>query len=319
MPIVRDPNNIRLGIAGRVEDNDHPYSWSAILNGYERALMRQWAVPAIGKYLDAQPTEHFGIPGVRVTHIWTDAPDDAHRIAAASRIPNIVNAPADLIGAVDAVLIPTDRGEEHVARARDFVDADVPVFIDKPLCANASDLAVFRNWVQQGRHIMSSSAMRYATEFIQLRAQRENLGELRLITMTMAKSWSRYGIHALEAVYPFLPPGGWISATNSGSDGAEVVHLRHACGVDTVLVVREDMLGGFAHLNLYGTRGHSSAQFTNSFLAFKAQLGAFVQYLRSGERPFAFAETVELIKLLIAGDLSRRSGGRTVLLSEVDA
>jgi hypothetical protein len=319
MPIVRDPNNIRLGIAGRVEDNDHPYSWSAILNGYERALMRQWAVPAIGKYLDAQPTENFGILGVRVTHIWTDAPEDAHRIAAASRIPNIVNSPADLIGAVDAVLIPTDRGEEHVARARAFVEAGTPVFIDKPLCDNATDLAAFRNWADQGGHIISSSAMRYASEFMELRSQPEELGELRLITMTMAKSWARYGIHALEGVYPFLPPGGWISATNTGSDGADIVHLQHACGVNVVIAVMEDMLGGFAHLNLYGTRGRSAAKFTDSFAAFKAQLGAFVGYLRSGERPFAFAETVELIKLLIAGDLSRRRGGRTVMLSEIDA
>jgi predicted dehydrogenase len=319
MSIVRDPNNIRLGIAGRVEDNDHPYSWSAILNGYERDLMRQWAVPAIAEYLDARPTEEFGIPGVRVTHIWADSQDDARRIAAASRIPNIANAPAELIGAVDAVLIPTDRGEEHLARARGFVEAGIPVFIDKPLCDNASDLTVFRSWAQQGRHIMSSSAMRYANEFIQLKSQREQLGELRLITMTMAKSWPRYGIHALEGVYPFLPPGGWISATNTGGDDAEVVHLRHSCGVSVIVAVMEDMFGGFAHLNLYGTRGRSAAQFADSFSAFKAQLGAFVQYLRTGERPFAFAETVELIKLLIAGDLSKQRGGRTVLLSEIAA
>ena len=317
MPIVRDPNNIRLGIAGRVEDNDHPYSWSAILNGYERELMRQWAVPAIAKYLDSQPTENFGIPGVRITHIWTDEPDDAHRIAAASRIPNIVNSPADLVGAVDAVLIPTDRGEEHVARAREFVEAGTAVFIDKPLCDNSTDLAVFRNWADQGRHLMSSSAMRYATEFVQLNAQREQLGELRLITMTMAKTWPKYGIHALEGVYPFLPPGGWISATNTGRDNGDVVHLRHSSGVDVIVAVIEDMLGGFAHLNVYGTHGRSAAQFADSFSAFKAQLHAFVQYLRTGERPFAFMETVELIKLLIAGDLSKRSGGRTVLLSEI--
>ena len=319
MPIVRDPNNIRLGIAGRVDDNDHPYSWSAILNGYERTLMRQWAVPAIGKYLDAQPTETFGIPGVRVTHIWTDAPEDAHRIAAASRIPNIVNSPADLIGAVDAVLIPTDRGEEHVARAREFVEAGTPVFIDKPLCDNPADLAAFRNWADQGRHIMSSSAMRYATEFMELRSQPEELAELRLVTMTMAKAWPRYGIHALEGVYPFLPSGGWISATNTGSGDADVVHLRHSSGVVVIIAVIEDMLGGYAHLNLYGTRGRSAAQFADSFSAFKAQLHAFVEYLRTGERPFAFTETIELIKLLIAGDLSKRSGGRTVQLSEIVA
>ena len=319
MAIVRDPNNIRLGIAGRVADNDHPYSWSAILNGYERELMRQWAVPVIGQYLDAQPTENFGIAGVRMTHIWADEPEDARRIAAASRIANIVNTPGELIGVVDAVLIPTDEGAEHVARARDFVEAGLPIFIDKPLCDDASDLSVFRAWYEQGRHIMSSSAMRYATEFVQLRSQIETLGELRLITMTMAKNWPRYGIHALEGAYPLLPPGGWISATNTGRDGADIVHLRHACGVDVVVAVIEDLFGGFAHLNLYGTRGRAAAQFGDSFSAFKAQLGAFVQYLRTGERPFPFDETIELIRLLIAGDLSKRCGGRTVLLSEIAA
>jgi hypothetical protein len=166
---------------------------------------------------------------------------------------------------------------------------------------------------------MSSSAMRYATEFVQLRSQCETLGELRLITMTMAKSWPRYGIHALEAVYPFLPPGGWISATNTGSEAADVVHLRHACGVDVVVAVIEDLFGGFAHLNVYGTRGRNAAQFSDSFSAFKAQLGAFVQYLRTGERPFAFAETVELIKLLIVGELSKQQKGRTIALSEFPA
>ena len=43
----------------------------------------------------------------------------------------------------------------------------------------------------------------------------------------------------------------------------------------------------------------------------------FVDYLRTGREPFAFAETVELMKLLIAGLRSRREGGRTVLLSEI--
>jgi hypothetical protein len=35
------------------------------------------------------------------------------------------------------------------------------------------------------------------------------VGEPRLIVATCAKSWERYGIHALEAVYGLLPPGGW--------------------------------------------------------------------------------------------------------------
>ena len=44
---------------------------------------------------------------------------------------------------------------------------------------------------------------------------------------------------------------------------------------------------------------------------------AYVQYLRTGERPFPWSETVELMKIVIAGIRSRDEGGREVLLSEL--
>ena len=44
----------------------------------------------------------------------------------------------------------------------------------------------------------------------------------------------------------------------------------------------------------------------------------FAHYLRTGEPPFPFEQTVELIKLIIAGIRSREEGGRTVMLSEIE-
>ncbi len=232
MSLVKDPTNIRLGIAGKVDENDHPYSWSAILNGYEPQPMREFAHPMISDYLAAQLPENLGVPGVSVTHVWCEAPLDARRIAQASRIDKIVPRCEDLIGQVDAVLIPTDRGEEHVRRARLFVEADIPVFIDKPLCDNLTDLQIFHDWTMRGCPIMSCSAMRYSREFDAMRRQLSEIGELRMLSITLAKSWRRYGIHALEAVYPFLAPGGWISATNTGREDAAIVHLKQDSAKD---------------------------------------------------------------------------------------
>jgi hypothetical protein len=55
----------------------------------------------------------------------------------------------------------------------------------------------------------------------------------------------------------------------------------------------------------------------DTFFSFKSQLEAFIAYLRTGERPFPFAEPVELMQLVIAGIRSRTAGGREVLLSEI--
>ena len=55
-----------------------------------------------------------------------------------------------------------------------------------------------------------------------------------------------------------------------------------------------------------------------TFYAFKAQLQTFIDYLRTEEPPFPFEETVELMKIIIGGLISRDEGGRTVQLSEID-
>lgn len=320
MALVKDPNNIRLAMLGMVDGNGHPYSWSAIVNGrFDAATMAQCGYPVIPQYLGAQPPGALGIAGVAVTHVWCDDPAQAAHVAKAAYIPNITKRPEDVIGQVDAVVIPTDKGWEHLDRARAFIEAGLPVFIDKPLTDREDHLRQFVAWQQAGKPILSTSCMRYAREYADVGKRLGEVGELRLITMTTAKSWERYGIHALEGVYPLLPPGGWLSAANTGSEEANIVHIRHDKGVDVVLAAISDLYGAFGCLNVYGTGGALDAKFADTFFAFKTQLEAFIAYLRTGRLPFGFEQTIELMKIIIAGLRSRQEGGRTVPLSEIGA
>lgn len=318
MSLVKNPNQIRLAMLGMVDGNGHPYSWSAILNGtVNREEMAKCPYPVIPAYLFAQPPAALGIPGARVTHIWCDDKEDARRVAKASGIETVVERPEDVLGHVDAVIIPTDKPEEHVRRARPFIEAGLPVFVDKPLVDSEEDLRQFVTWQRQGKLFMSSSCMRYSTEFAELRKGLEDLGPLRLITMTMCKSWERYGIHALEGVYPFLPPGGWRSVVNSGTSDANVLHIEHEIGAHIVLAVIADMYGAFGVMGVHGTKGSLCAKFSDTFTAFKSQLAAFVQWLRDGRSPVPMEQTVELMKIIIAGIRSRNLGGARILLSDI--
>lgn len=315
-PLVTSPV-IRLAMLGMVDGNGHPYSWSAIFNSYDREAMAACPFAAIPGYLGKEPPESFGIDGAKVTHVWTDDPADAPKVAKASLIPNVVARPEDVIGHVDAVIVATDKGHEHVERCRPFVEAGLPVFVDKPLVDNEADLRTFVCWVAAGKPIMSSSCMRYAKEFEPYRLSTRELGALRFVSITTPKSWERYGIHALEGIYPILGPG-FVSVRNTGTAERNVVHLKHRSGADVVVVASLDMYGAFGCLELCGTMGHASAAFGDTFHAFKAQLVAFIEFLRTGERPFAFGETVELMKLVIAGIRSREDNGRDVLLNEIE-
>ncbi|MBL9216780.1 MAG: Gfo/Idh/MocA family oxidoreductase [Opitutaceae bacterium] len=300
---------------GMVEGNNHPYSWSAIINGYNPAKMAERVLP-IAQYLGENPFDSVRIPGARVTHVWTDQPAEAPHVAAAALIDHVVSDPRDVIGHVDAVIISTDDGDGHVARARPFIEAGLPVFVDKPLATNVPDLAQFLHWQRGGAFVMSSSGMRYAAELPELRARLAGIGELRLASCFTSKTWERYGIHCLEPLCQLLGPGLEAVSTAEAPQGV-VASVAHRSGVMLTIPALYDAAGSFGVVHLYGTKGHASLQMTRFYAAFRAQMVSFVRALQDRAAPFPFAETVELMGAVIAGRLSRERGGARVAVADV--
>lgn len=307
---------LRLAMLGMIEGNGHPYSWSAIINGYNPVEMATCPYAAIPAYLGRQPLETMGIPGARVTHVWTDDPADAPKVAAASLIGTVVDRPEDVIGQVDAVVIATDDGTDHVRRARPFVEAGLPVFIDKPMAITLEELSQFMTWQREGRVLLSTSGMRYAPAMRLTTEQKALLGDLRWITSFTCKTWERYGIHALEAVYPLLGPG-FVSVQTQGRPGSDIVHLVHQSGVQVTLPAIHDAYGSFGAVHLYGTQGQLALKLDDTYNAFRGQLVAFIDMLKTGRPPFEFSQTVELMAIIIAGIRSRENGGALVPLQEI--
>jgi predicted dehydrogenase len=309
---------IRLAMLGMIEGNGHPYSWSAIVNGYHPEKMAACPYPVIAQYLGKQPLETVRIPGARVSHIWTDDPDEAPKVAAASKIENVVSKPEDVIGRVDAVIVATDDGNDHVRRAAPFIEAGLPVFVDKPLAINLPDLKQFVRWQKAGHAILSTSGLRYAPEMKLVKERSAEIGELRWLTSFTCKTWERYGIHALEAVYPQVGPG-FISAQTLHQAGSDMVHLTHQSGVPVTIAAIHDAYGSFGNVHVYGTKGQLALTLKDTYRAFREQLLAFVEMIRTGRAPFAFEQTIELMTIIIAGIRSREQNGRVVLLEEINS
>jgi hypothetical protein len=308
---------VRLAMLGMIEGNGHPYSWSAIINGYNSAAMASCPYPVIPKYLGAEPAGSVGIPQARVTHIWTDNPADAQAVATGSLIPHIVSAPTDVIGHVDAVIISTDDGFDHVRRARPFVEAGLPVFIDKPLATSVEELRTFISWQNAGAKLLSSSGLRYSPQLARCLAELPALGELRWLSGVTTKTWERYGIHLLEPLFCVTGPG-FTSIRLESQPGFEIAHLQHRSGVQVTLPVIYDGGGSFGTMQLCGTAGQQTVKFGNTtYLNFRGQMLAYIDFIRSGRAAYPFSETVELMTILIAGLRSRAEGSRRVEIAEV--
>ncbi|MBP5300221.1 MAG: Gfo/Idh/MocA family oxidoreductase [Victivallales bacterium] len=315
MQLVKDIHNLRLGIIGMTEGNGHPYSWSAMFNRYDvEAMTEECPFPVIPGYLNKEKWDSIGIPGAKVAMVYCDNRADAEHVARLSLIPAVAARPEEMIGQVDAVIVATDIGSQHVLRARPFIEAGVPLFIDKPLCDNREDLEWFKKQVANGARLCSSSSMKYCKELQPyLRGNWHEIGELRFMTLAMAKRWETYGIHALETVFALTGPG-FTTIRNTGSEKRNIVHLTHRNGFDVVIGNIYDVNSG-GLVTLCGTQGTLTIRIQDSYTAFRTQLVKFVEYLRTGNPPHPFSDTIELMQLVIGGIESRKNGGQVVKIT----
>ena len=311
---MSNEKNLRFAMLGMIDGNGHPYSWSAIINGYDKAAMAPCPYASIPVYLGAQPHDKVKVANAQVTHIWTDKLDEARLVAKASLIPNVVERPEDVIGHVDAVFISTDDGYEHVRRARPFVEAGLPVFIDKPLAISVKDLQTFIDWEKSGALILSSSGARYHPGLDNWDTDKAKYGELRWISSTCTKYWENYAIHAIQPLYRMLGPGFTSVRMESQNPKYTVGQIRHKSGVETTVPIIYDCS---AAMTINGTAMQGPLGGGDTYVAFRRQMVAFVDFVRSRKKPYPFSETIELMAVLIAGLRSREQGGRRVEVSEI--
>jgi hypothetical protein len=95
------------------------------------------------------------------------------------------------------------------------------------------------------------------------------------------------------------------------------VHLTHRNGVQITIAAIHDVYGSFGNVHAYGTKGHLALQLVDTYAAFRAQLVSFIEMLRTNRTPVPFAQTVELMTVIIAGIRSREAGGRVVKIEEI--
>lgn len=289
---------IRIGVIGLSAGNGHPFSFSAIVNGYDDEAFAAAGWPVIHDYLRIRPPADFGIGDARVTHAWTQDPDLTRRLCAACRIANPCAAPEDMAPAVDAVLVARDDWRCHRPLAAPFLERGLPVFVDKPLSLSEDELAWFRPYLENGR-LMSTSGLRYARELDPLRLPLADwpTGEPRLVNATVLNDLAHYGVHMLDALggLGLAPePGVAMERLNLPHDA---ILLRPDAGPPVVLNCL-GAVGKTFRIDVFGAAGHAHYDLHDNFSAFRRLLITFLGMVRSGEPAIDPAETLAILAVI---------------------
>ena len=273
---------IRLGIVGLSPGNGHPYSFSAIVNGYRSDAITAAGWDVIARYLDARSPGEIGLPQAQVTHVWAQSPEVSAGIQAACYVDHAVEEIDDFIGKVDAVIIARDDYENHYDMAKSLLEAGLPVFVDKPLSLDLKELRFFEPYLRRAK-LMSCSGFYFARELDGVRSRlQEGEPPPVYLSATVINGWAKYGIHMVEAACSLLPSEPLEVTSVPFLEESFVIRMSDGA------VVQINALGNVVKtfdLSIVGKGSSERFTLTDNFSAFKRTLIAFIRMVETGRNP----------------------------------
>jgi hypothetical protein len=225
----------------------------------------------------------------------------------------LVEKPADMIGKVDGMLIESLAGDAHLERARPFLEAGLPCFVDKPFTCSVADA---RSLVELARKkkvpVFSSSSLRYAPELVQF------LDEKKLGKITGCVAYGpasldegnpglfHYGIHAVEVLYAVMGPGcGRVTCTHEKD-----VDVATGQWQDGRVASVRGIRSGKADYGclVFAEKGIEKVAIGTGFI-YRELLKKVVEMFQTGKAPLDVAETVELVGFIEAALKSANNHG----------
>lgn len=254
---------------------------------------------------------------MRVTHVWGETEAFAREAAEAARIEQIVERPEQMIGAIDAVAIDHRHPKHHLPAAEAFLEARLPMFIDKPFCWRAERGRDFlRRAREAGVPVTSFSTVPLQRSFAHFaRRLPERAGR-----WLGGSTWGRcdlespyggaffYGIHQVEmALAAFGPEVAAVQVARDRSvDGDAVATLFYGEGRTVALHLIKQ--GSGFHITALGERGSVHKTIRNDRSPYLTGVRRFVRMFRTGVEPVDHESILRPIRVLEAMERSVESG-----------
>jgi len=264
---------------------------------------------AIARELNVEQT----FPDFRVTHVWGETEAFARKAAEEGQIPTIVSSPNDMLGHVDCVMVDHRDGGLHLAAVTPFVNAGVPVFVDKPMSTSREEAVRFLALRKKmGVPVTTMSALPHQACMNTIREQMKAIGALRALHICGPGDpdsvWGGiffYGIHQIDLIVDLLGTAPQRAmAVRNGKAFTGVV--SYPDGV-TATVSMPGGVKAFA-LTAVGTTSGFHAPIVMDASMYRATAGIFTRMFATGVEPFTDQRMLAPIAILEALRTSLETG-----------
>jgi predicted dehydrogenase len=228
----------------------------------------------------------------------------------------LVDRPEAMIGHVDGVLIESLEGAAHWERARPFLEAGIPCFIDKPFAGSVAEAKKIADLAaRKGVPLFSSSSLRYAPEVVRFPQDPKHGRLWGVLAYGPASQHPRnpgllhYAIHAVEILYTLMGPGcEWVTCMET--KGTDVVTGRwHDGRLASIRGIR-DGPGAFG-FTAFTDAGVKSIPVSTLFI-YRELLTKIVEMMQTRKPPLAIGVTVEIMAFMEAARVSAHNHGNGV-------
>lgn len=228
----------------------------------------------------------------------------------------------EMAGMVDLAFIQGCDWDRHVECCRPFVNAGVPVFVDKPICGNMTDVKMFEDWAAEGKTVIGTSALRYTYEHQSFFAIPESeRGRIIHVTATVGVDEFNYAIHAVETIMGFLRGETAVSCRYVG--GGKVGDVP----CDSYFVTYASGVTADYHICLKGWQPSTAVVMTDkttyvykidSGKVYEAMLEQVCNFMEGKENTIATVDEMLMsVRIMLAGRKSKLAGGAEELISEL--
>jgi virulence factor len=269
------------------------------------------------------------VDGAQVVAAWSGG-----SVMAPERIPGFqaelesigittVDSREQLMEQIDGVLILSLCGDCHLERARPFLEAKIPTFVDKPFACSISDATTIVELAQQNETtLLNSSALRFSREVQELAAKRRHLGETNgAITYGPAKRANgnpglfHYGIHSVELLFELLGSG-CETVSTTWSEEAEVVTGVWADG--RIGTVRGNRTGATSYGFVAYCEGGVVSETVSTRFAYRNLCREIVRTFESGQPSVTHESSLDVVRFVLASLNSEQTGGQPVSLRDIN-